>query len=133
MNTDQKINDGLKKKIFLIDDNEDVIAVIKISLEMLGYDVVEFGLGRDAVEHFSAIGPSLVIIDQGLPDIEGLEVGRQIRNMETENRCPLILLTGNDSQPLRDRAKEIGIDDFLVKPARIQALAECIDKQLNNE
>ena len=124
------MNSGENKKIFLIDDNEDVLTVIKLSLEMLGYDVMDFMLGRDALQKFREIQPNLVIVDQGLPDIDGLEVGREIREIETDRRCALILLTGNDGQQLRDSAAEIGFDDFLVKPVRIQTLAECIENSI---
>lgn len=133
MNTEDQSNSGLKKKIFLIDDNEDVLAVIKISLEMLGYDVVEFTRGRDAVEKFLTVQPGLVIVDQGLPDIEGLEVGRQIRKLNTDSRCALVLLTGSDGQLLRDLASDIGFDGFLVKPVSIQTLSECIEQQIKKQ
>jgi DNA-binding response OmpR family regulator len=133
VNTEDQSNSGLKKIIFLIDDNEDVLAVIKISLEMLGYDVVEFTQGRGAVKKFLAVQPSLAIVDQGLPDIEGLEVGRQLRELETDSRCALILLTGSDGQLLRDRASDIGFDGFLVKPVSIQTLSECIDQQIKKQ
>lgn len=131
MNTEDQLDDSQKKKIFLIDDNPDVLAVIKISLDMLGYDVTEFALGQDALDQFPTTQPDLLIIDQGLPDVQGLDVGRQIRSQESGRRCALILLTGSDGQSLRDRAKEIGFDDFLVKPVRIKTLAECIERHLN--
>jgi len=133
VNTENQSHIARKKKIFLIDDNEDVLTVIKISLEMLGYDVVEFAQGGDAVEQFLAVHPDLVIVDQGLPDIEGLEVGRQIRKLESDSRCGLILLTGSDGQSLRDLANEIGFDDFLVKPVSMQTLSECIDQQIKKQ
>ena len=133
MNTEDQSNISRKKKIFLIDDNEDVLTVIKISLEMLGYDVVEFAQGGDAVEQFLVVHPDLVIVDQGLPDIEGLEVGRQLRKLESDSRCGLILLTGSDGQSLRDLANDIGFDGFLVKPVSMQTLSECIDQQIKKQ
>lgn len=123
--------ESTKPQILLIDDNQDVLTVIKLSLEMLGYAVAEFENGRDAIEQFPTIKPSLAIIDQGLPDIRGLEVGRRFREMDTENPCILILLTGTDGQALRDEATAAGFIDFLVKPVRIDALSECINRHLN--
>ena len=131
MNTEDQLDHSQKKKIFLIDDNADVLAVIKISLDMLGYDVTEFALGQDALDQFPTTQPDLLIVDQGLPDVEGLDIGRQIRSQESDSRCALILLTGSDGQSLRNLAKEIGFDDFLVKPVRINTLAECIERHLN--
>lgn len=115
-----------KKRIFVIDDNEDVLTVLKLSLEMLGYEVSEFALGKDALKQYQHEKPDVVIVDQGLPDIMGLEVGQQIREMESGHACSLILLTGNDGQPLRDQAEDIGFNDFLVKPVRMNELAECV-------
>ena len=133
MNTDDPNSNDIKKKIFLIDDNEDVLAVIKLSLELIGYDVVEFALGQEAVEQYLVHKPDLVIVDQGLPDIVGLEVGRRLRQLQTDGRCALILLTGSDGQPLRDLADEVGFDGFLVKPVSLQTLSECIDQNLKEQ
>ena len=97
---------------------------------MLGYDVEEFLGGHDALKHFSDVGPDLAIVDQGLPDIQGIDLGRQIRDRESGDRCVLILLTGTDSQTLRVRGREAGFDDFLFKPVRIQTLQSCIESHL---
>ncbi len=133
MNTDDPFRNRVKKKIFLIDDNADVLTVIKISLEMLDYEVFEFARGGDAIEKFPVIQPDLVIVDQGLPDIDGIEVGRQIRELESGGRCPLVLLTGSDGQALRELARKFGFDDFLVKPVRINMLAQGIERQLDRQ
>ena len=117
----------------MIDDNEEVLAVIKLSLELIGYDVVEFALGHEAVEQFLALNPNLVIVDQGLPDIVGIEVGRRLRQLQTDSHFALILLTGSDGQPLRDLANEVGFDGFLVKPVSLQTLSECIEKNLKEQ
>ena len=97
---------------------------------MLGYEVAEFLDGHDALKHFSDVGPDLAIVDQGLPDIQGIDLGRQIRDRESGDRCVLILLTGTDSQTLRVRGREAGFDDFLFKPVRIQTLQSCIESHL---
>ena len=97
---------------------------------MLGYDVTESLNGRDAIEQFQATQPSLAIIDNGLPDIRGLDVGRRIRELEPESTCLLILLTGTDGKEIREQATDVGFTDFLVKPVRINALSDCIKRHL---
>lgn len=114
------------KRIFLIDDNEDVLTVLKLSLEMLGHEVSDFTHGEIAIKQYPLESPDVVIVDQGLPDVMGVDVGQQIRAMESGQDCFLVLLTGNDGQPLRERATAAGFDDFLVKPVRVNELAECV-------
>jgi len=116
--------------VLLIDDNEDILMVIKMSLELLGYEVATSSNGTEALESFAQLKPNIAIIDQGLPDIRGLEVGRQIKELCGEQKCALILLTGTDGPVLRTQATEAGFDDFLVKPVRVNILSNCIKRQL---
>ncbi len=122
--------ENAKPTILLVDDNADILTVIKLSLELLGYRVFEFSNGHDALEQFETVRPSIAIIDQGLPDLLGLDVGRRIRKLEFGKTCPLILLTGTDCPTLRDDANDAGFCDFLVKPVRINTLSDCIDRQI---
>ena len=119
-----------KTKVLLVDDSEDVLVVIQLSLEMLGYDVVACTDGAQAIKQFRATNPSIAIIDLGLPDMSGIEVGRQIRTIQNGINCPLILLTGNDGSKIRDEAQKAGFSDFLVKPVRIGSLSQCIAKRM---
>ncbi len=118
--------DGDKYKILLIEDNKDVLKVIKLSLEMLGYDVTGLSSGSDAIEQFSELQPEVAIIDQGLPLMQGIDVGRSIRKLPSGNNCALVLLTGTDGPLLREAAKEAGFNDFLVKPVKMKMLSACV-------
>jgi len=110
----------------------DVRAVITMGLEHLGYHVIECVDGRNAIEKFAVEKPDVTIIDQGLPDIQGIEVGRQIKEMANHRPIAIALLTGSDSLAIREQANEAGFDGFLVKPIRIQLLSEWIDSQIEN-
>ena len=120
-------NEPKRKLILLADDNEDVLVVTKSSLELLGYRVVECSSGREAIKSFAAIQPDALIIDLGLSDISGIEVGQRLKAMNIAKNCRLILYTGTDEPSLRDAAAKAGFDDFLVKPVRMNVLAECIE------
>lgn len=115
----------------LVDDNMDVRMVIAMGLEHLGYDVIECVDGREALRRCDEETPDVAIIDQGLPDIRGIEVGQQILQA---NQRPLVvaLLTGSDGPELRQQAKTAGFDGFLVKPIRIQSLAEWIEARIED-
>lgn len=119
-------NDDDKIKVLLVDDNDDIREVFGIGLDMLGFQIAQAATGTDAVKMFSKFNPDVVIVDQGLPDILGTEVGRQIRGMESSTRAAMAILTGTDGQALRDLAIEIGFDEFFVKPVKINTIAEWI-------
>ena len=114
------------RRVQVVDDNEDVLSAIKVSLEVLDFEVLVCKTGSDAIEQFEKFNPFLVIVDQGLPDIDGLEVGRGIRSSESA-QPRLILLTGSDTRKLREQATEIGFDQFLVKPVGIESLSTTIE------
>lgn len=120
-------SDGHKKKVLLVDDNLDVQTVVSIGLEHLGFDVIKCSTGQEALDQFAAEGADVAIIDQGLPDIKGVEVGQQIR-LVAAKPITIALLTGSDSPALRDEAKLAGFNGFLLKPLRIQTLAEWINQ-----
>ena len=116
----------------LVDDNLDVRTVITMSLEQLGFEVVACVDGREAIERFTVEKPSVIIIDQGLPDIQGTEVGRQIRQLAGDRPVSIAMLTGSDNPALRQQADEAGVNGFLVKPVRIMYLSNWIDQQIKN-
>ena len=99
----------------------------KASLEMLGYRVFECVSGQEVIERFAGVQPDALIIDLGLADISGIEVGERLKAMNITKNCRLILYTGTDEQSLRDAAAKAGFDHFLVKPVRMNHLAECIE------
>lgn len=119
-----------KTKILLVDDNDDIRDVFGIGLEMLGYQYIGVANGTDALEQFPLFKPDIMIVDQGLPDIQGTEIGRQVRAMASGQNISIALLTGTDSQDLRDQATQSGFDQFFVKPVRIKVIAEWIQAQL---
>jgi CheY-like chemotaxis protein len=118
------------RTIMLVDDNMDVRAVITMGLEQLGYQVVQCVDGRDAFEKFELEKPDVAIIDQGLPDMKGIEIGRQFKKMAEQQPLTIALLTGTDGPTLRLEAQQAQFDGFFVKPVRLQFLAEWINRQI---
>ncbi len=114
----------------LVDDNMDVRAVITMGLEQLGFHVVQCVDGRDAFEKFELEKPDVAIIDQGLPDMKGIEIGRQFKKMAEQQPLTIALLTGTDGPTLRLEAQQAQFDGFFVKPVRLQFLAEWINRQI---
>lgn len=125
-----------KTRVLLVDDNDDVREVIGVGLELLGYQIAGAPNGNQAIEQLLAFQPDILIMDQGLPDILGIEVGRQIRALENASqknrKTLLVLLTGTDGQALRELATQAGFDGFFVKPIRVSTISEWIQSRIED-
>ena len=120
-------SDQKNSKILLVDDNPDIQTVIRISMEHFGYSVTGVENGKSAIEAATANVPDIAIIDFGLPDIDGIAVGEQIRQAVGGEQVALILFTGTHDPELKKRSEQAGFDDYFVKPIRMQALRDRIE------
>lgn len=114
------------KKILVVDDEKPISDIIKFNMTREGYEVVTAFDGREALAVFEAEFPDIVILDLMLPEMDGLEVARNIR--KTSN-VPIIILSAKDSEFDKVIGLEIGADDYVTKPfsnrelqARVKAL-----------
>jgi DNA-binding response OmpR family regulator len=110
-----------QQHVMLIDDNTDIQAVIQISLEQLGYQVTCFSEGKYALDAIDDLQPQIAIVDFGLPDMDGINVGKTIRD-RLGNSVKLIMLSGTSDPDVKQHADEIGFDAFLIKPVRLSVL-----------
>ena len=113
-------------KILAIDDEQNILELIKLYLTREGYHVETVSRGGDALPKVLQINPDLVILDLMLPDMDGFEVCRQIRN---KNTVPILMLTARREDVDKIVGLEMGADDYLTKPfnprelvARIKAI-----------
>jgi len=108
-----------KTTILLVDDEPKIIRFVKTALELGGYKTVAAASGREAISLFQSEQPNLVILDLGLPDIDGFEALREIRSISD---TPVIILTARDEEADKVRGLELGADDYLTKPFGIREL-----------
>lgn len=113
-------------KILVADDDPNVIELLKIYLQKEGYEVFFAENGREAVDKANRTKPDLIVLDLMMPEIDGLEVCRQIR---MHSRVPIIMLTAKDEDMDKILGLEMGADDYITKPfnprevvARIKAV-----------
>lgn len=99
--------------IYIVDDEYDVGILLDNTLHEAGYCTRSFIFGRDLLSQFRRKAPDLCIVDLGLPDIDGLELLKQIRNMSD---VPTIVLTIRSHPSDRILGLELGADDYIVKP-----------------
>ena len=117
-------------KILYVEDNEDNIYMLERRLKRAGYDVVIARDGAQGVAMAAAELPELILMDIGLPVLDGSEATRQIKAAPQTKHIPVIALTANAMTGDREKALAAGCDDFDTKPvelprllAKIQALA----------
>ncbi|MCJ7515860.1 MAG: response regulator transcription factor [Dehalococcoidia bacterium] len=102
-----------RNKILLVEDEPKVCELIKAYLVKDGDDVVIAGDGKTAVEKAQTYKPDLILLDLNLPELDGLEVCRQIRK---QSNVPIIMLTARDEEVDKVVGLEIGADDYVTKP-----------------
>jgi two-component system response regulator MprA len=106
-------------RVLVVEDDEDIAQALQRSLRMEGYEVHTVADGRAALEHERAFAPDLVILDLGLPELDGLEVARSLREGDD---VPILILTARDALESRVEGLDAGADDYLVKPFERQEL-----------
>src|ERR1700728_3187079 len=106
-------------RVLVVEDDDAIAQVLQRSLRMEGYDVKVAGDGIGALDLAHAYLPDLVILDLGLPRLDGIEVARTLR--ETDD-VPILVLTARDAVESRVGGLDSGADDYLVKPFERQEL-----------
>ena len=106
--------------MLVVEDDQEIAQVLQRSLRMEGYDVKLTGDGAQALDDTQAFLPDLIVLDLGLPGIDGIEVARQLRRDEDDT--PILMLTARDALDSRVEGLDVGADDYLVKPFERQEL-----------
>ena len=107
-------------RLLVVDDDRALRDVLRRALSLSGYEVVLSGTGSEALSEVTTSVPDAVVLDVGLPDIDGLEVCRLLRR--EGNRVPVLMLTARDAVSDRIDGLDAGADDYLVKPFDIDEL-----------
>jgi two-component system, OmpR family, KDP operon response regulator KdpE len=105
--------------VLVVDDEPPIRRLLRASLGAQGYDVIEAGNGRDALAFITRDKPDLVILDLGLPDLNGIEVIRAVRAHST---VPIIVLSVRDDERGKVEALDLGADDYVTKPFGVEEL-----------
>lgn len=103
----------MAKKILVVDDEFKIVQLVRAYLQQAGFSVLTASDGQQALTLFRVEQPALVILDLMLPDIDGLDVAREIRK---ESSIPIVMLTARAEDADRIAGLELGADDYVVKP-----------------
>lgn len=106
-------------RVLIIDDEPQIRKLLRVSLGAHGYDIDEAKTGQEGIYQTASFKPELVILDLGLPDMDGKEVVRRIREW---SEVPIIILSARDQEQEKVDALDAGADDYVAKPFGVSEL-----------
>jgi len=109
-------------RVLVVDDDPDINEAVREGLRLAGYEPVAALTGSDALAEVDRQAPDLVLLDQMLPDIDGVEVCRKLRAGPRTKEIPIVFLTARSAPDARVRGLAVGADDYVVKPFSMQEL-----------
>ena len=101
------------KTILVVDDEVKIVQIVRDYLERAGFGVVSAADGRTALERLRSTRPDMLILDLGLPDIDGLDITREVRRISS---APILMLTARSDETDKIVGLELGADDYITKP-----------------
>lgn len=110
------------RRILVVDDNQDAADMLGEFLTVMGHEVRVVYDGRDALRTLPEFAAQVVLLDIGLPEIDGWEVARQIREVQRPPCLCIIAVTGYGDEKDVQRSRRVGIDHHVVKPANLKTL-----------
>jgi DNA-binding response OmpR family regulator len=118
------------KRLLLVDDDKNAREGYRMYLSAKGFHVDAFGGGADALEFARSSSPDLVVLDLGLPDVDGWEVARRLKSHEETRNIPIIAFSGRSMHHEQVSALRAGCDVHLTKPCEPGRLLGAIRKLL---
>ena len=114
-------------KILIVDDDPDVVELLRLALEDSGYQVLSASNGIDALRKTQTLTPDLILLDLMLPEVNGFTICERLRNERATAQVPILILTALPGHFPRLAGMEAGANDFLNKPITIEALLSRVD------
>jgi PAS domain S-box-containing protein len=115
-----------KRRVLIVDDNADALTSLRIVVRSLGSETFEAHDGLEAVESASKVRPDLILMDIGMPRLNGYDAARRIRKQPWASDVVMVATTGWGKDEDRQRSKEAGFDYHLVKPIDVSAVQELL-------
>jgi two-component system chemotaxis response regulator CheY len=106
----------MAKNILIVDDSESIREVVSFTLENEGYDVKVGVDGKDALKFLDGSPIDLIITDLHMPEMNGIELIKEVRKMEAYKRIPILFLTTESQAAKKMEAKEAGATGWIIKP-----------------
>ena len=124
------------KKVLIVEDEKDILQLVKLYLEKEGYRIVTASTGSEGLAQVRTEKPDLVVLDLMLPEIDGLEICKRLRSSPDTAMLPIIMLTAKAEESDTIIGLELGADDYVTKPfspktlvARVKALFRRLERK----
>ena len=117
-------------RVLVVDDEPQIIRFLKPVLDAAGYEMLEASTGADAVRKAATLAPDIIILDLGLPDMDGKDVVSRVRAF---TELPILILSARDRESEKIAALDLGADDYVEKPFRIGELLARIRAALRHQ
>ncbi len=120
-----------KKRVIIIDDEEDFLKIIKVNLEKTGkYEIMTLSNAKDIIAQIRTFNPDVILLDILMPKIDGVETCRMLNEDPAGKGVPIIILSALDTDKDRLMMYKLGVIDFLTKPIEKNDLIAKIEKAL---
>ena len=114
----------IKDKVLIVEDEQSISSFISMILTANGYDTIIVNTGEEALTMISSHCPDLIVLDLGLPDMDGLEVLRSVRKWSS---LPIVVVSARNHERDKVEALDYGADDYLVKPFAASRFQQALD------
>jgi CheY-like chemotaxis protein len=120
-----------KGRILIVEDNMDTYELMRLILELNGYETFLAADGRDGVNAALKQKPDLILMDLSMPEMDGWEAARRIRKNPKTGSIPIIAVTAHALPGDRQRALEAGCDEYITKPMDLEELVQLVNQVLS--
>jgi len=118
----------MAKTILVVDDSASLRQVVSLTLKRAGYEVMEAGDGREALGKLDGTRVSLIVSDVNMPNMDGISMVREIRKDPTNRFTPIIMLTTESQDDMKQKGKEAGVKAWMVKPFKPDQMLNAVSK-----
>jgi len=118
------------KRVLVVDDEEDILTTITLSLKMEGYTIDTAVDGEEALTKARSINPDLIILDVMLPSLDGYQICQTLKCDENYCNIPIIIVTARAQKVDEARIKEVKADEYIIKPFDMDLLISTVKKFL---
>jgi two-component system alkaline phosphatase synthesis response regulator PhoP len=120
----------MDEKVLIVDDEPNILELLEYNLRKEGYSVTRADSGEKAISALEQEKPAIVLLDQMLPGLDGLDVLKRIRANETYSDMPVIMVTAKSEEIDKIVGLELGADDYITKPFSVRELCARVKAQL---
>ena len=118
----------MSKTILIVDDSDSLREVVGIALKNAGYEVIEGADGQEGLKQLDGKKVHLIISDVNMPNMNGIEMVKKIKEMNEYKFTPIIMLTTESGDDMKDQGREAGVKAWMVKPFKPEQMLDAVSK-----